>query len=165
MDGDQELVFRENVLARRVDAREGEEVTGRDCSLALGTGDSELGVEGDESGSGVGRVDDVAWPAPENRVKLVFTVGAVADVPAILQAWKTVAVIPAPRPLADVARERAGVADLRRANAVGSLREHRVLFSDQRIASEGGESDQATDRYPVLVRCNAIQARNGLQVQ
>ena len=69
-------------------------------------------------------------PAAENRVELVFAGDRKTLVAAGFVAREPVAEIPAPRPLAHVARQRADVADLRRRHAFGGFGQHRVLGAE-----------------------------------
>jgi len=56
-------------------------------------------------------------PAAENRVELVFTGNRKAGPSSVLKARKSIAEVPAPRTLADVARQRPDVPDLGRGHA------------------------------------------------
>src|SRR5207244_5766898 len=87
---------------------------------------------------------DVARPAAEDRVELVLAGGGEALAAAVFEARKPVAVVPAPRPLADVAGQGGDVADLWRAHAVGGLRQDRRRMIGCRLR------DSSVARPPIL---------------
>ena len=124
------LVRRQNRFSRGILLRQNEEVAGRHHALTRGADDAELRVERDQRRSRVGRVDDVAGPAAEDRVESVLAHDRKARLAAILQARKPIAEIPAPRTLADVAGQRSDVANLRRGHVFGCFGQHRVLTSN-----------------------------------
>ena len=88
---------------------------------------------------------DVAGAAAENSVKLILARSGETGVSAIFQTRKAVAKIPAPGPLADVARERSSVANLRRADLLGGFGQHRIFFANALIVAQSVERDQAAD--------------------
>src|SRR5579862_5007401 len=107
---------------------------------------------------------DVARAAAEDSMKLVLARSRKTDLAAVFQTRKAVAKIPAPGALANVARESAGVANLRRAHFLGGFRQHGVLFADALIAAQGIESDQAADLELPALNLNLIQPSDGLQI-
>src|SRR5437016_8318763 len=103
-------------------------------------------------------MDDVARSAAEDGVEFVFAGHRKAGVAAVFQTRKSVAKIPAPRPLADISGERAGVADLRCANDFGRFPQHGVLFAYERMVAERVERDQSADFHAAALRSHLIQA-------
>ncbi len=82
-----------------------------------------------------------------------------------LVATEAVAVIPAPGPLTDVARQRAHVADLQRRHVIRGLREHRVPIADAGVRAEGvqgSESAHIEAAFGPIV--HAIETVDGLEV-
>ena len=129
----QHFVVGQHVLARRVLLRQREEVARpARCARRPGPTMRNVASSATERRRRVRRMDDVARAAAEDRVELVFAGEREAGVAAVLEARETVAEVPAPRPLADVAGERPDVADLRRRDALGRFGEHRVLRADER---------------------------------
>ncbi len=153
MDLRQHFIVRQDVLARRIIGRQLEEIGRGDGPLARGTNDAKFRVQRDQRRRGIRRMHDKARAAAENRVEFVLAGNAEAGLPAVLVARESVAVIPAPRPLADVARERPGVADLGRSHVTRRFGEHVVVLADERIAAQRVERDQPADHHlPALLR-------------
>src|SRR5207237_1068933 len=100
VDLGQQLVLREYVFPRRIDPRQREKLARGYRAFARRTSHAKLCFERDQCRGGVRWMDDVTRATAENRMKLVFTVGAVADVAAVLETRKAVAIVPAPGPLA-----------------------------------------------------------------
>ena len=113
----------------------------------LGPSDVELRVERHQSRRGIGRMHDETRAAAEDGVELVLAVDREAGVAAGFEAREAVAEIPAPRALAHVARERPGIADLRRRHAPGRFGQHGVFAADERMVAERVERDQAADLH------------------
>ena len=111
----QYLVFAQNVFARGVYARQLEEFGCGHHAFAGWPRDLKLRIQRHQRGRGIGRMHDVAGAAAENGVKLVLARSRKTGVAAVLETRKAVAKIPAPGPLANIARQRSGVANLRRA--------------------------------------------------
>src|SRR5947207_15827700 len=88
---------------------------------------------------------DETGSAAEDCVKLIFAGDRKASIASSLEARESVAEIPAPRALAHVARERPGVADLRRRHASGSFRQSRVIAQNQRMMAQRIQRDLAAD--------------------
>src|SRR5260370_21630608 len=107
---------------------------------------------------------DVARPASEDGVELVLACGRKAVRAAVLETRKAIAVVPAPRALADVARQSPDVADLRCADAFCRRRQYSVTAADRRVVSKRIQGDQAADSYHPLFRRNAFEPANRLQV-
>jgi len=140
-----------------------EEIGGLDSPLAGRAGDAEHGVERDQGRRRIRRVDDVTGSASENRVKLVLARHRKTLVSARLEAREPVAVVPAPRALTQVARQRADVSDLWRRHALGRLGEHRVLTPDGGFATQRIERDHSPDRKPAAFRRHAIESLDPFQ--
>ena len=82
-------------------------------------------------------MNDVARTAAEDGVELVLSREREALVAAGLVAFEPIAVIPAPRALADVPGQCSGVADLRGRHASGGFGEHGVIFfRDQQLTPQ-----------------------------
>src|SRR5215472_2739832 len=90
-------------------------------------------------------MNDVAGAAAEDGVELIFARDGEALVAARLVAREAVAKIPAPGTLADVAGERAEVADLGRGDGFSGLGEDGVIAADAWVAAEGVQGDLAAD--------------------
>ncbi len=144
-DRGQHFIVGQHVLAGRILLGQREEIRGRERAFARRADDAELRVERHQRRRGVRRMHDEAGSAAEDRVELVLAGDREALIAAGFVARETVAEIPAPRALADVAGQRADVADLRRRDALGRFGQHRVLRSNQRVAAERIERDQAAD--------------------
>src|SRR4029450_13791157 len=86
----------------------------------------EGGAKRDQRGRRVGRMDDIAGAAAEDRVELVLAGEREALIPAVLVALEAVPEVPTPRTLTHVAGDRADVANLRRRRAAGGLGEDGV---------------------------------------
>ncbi len=132
----QHFVLRQDVFARGVHARQLEEFSRGNHALARRSRDVKLRVQRHQRRRGVRRMHDVAGPAAENGVELILARSRKTNVAAVLEARKTVAEIPAPGALANVARQRSGIANLRRAHLLGGFRQHRVFFANARIAAQ-----------------------------
>src|SRR4051812_40272055 len=91
-------------------------------------------------------MNDVARAAAENRVEFVFAGDRKARRAAVLQALEAVAVVPAPRTLADVAGERRDISYLRRRNRFRRFSQHRELPADRLVPAERVERREAADR-------------------
>src|SRR6266566_4694435 len=109
-------------------------------------------------------MDDVARPAAEDGVEFVFAGHRKADVASVFEARKSITEIPTPGPLADVARKRTGVADLRRADDFGRFCQHGVLFTDKRMMAERVERDQTADFHAAALRSHLIQPLDSAQM-
>ena len=111
-------------------------------SLHLG-----LGAQGDETRSQRGRIDDDALvPLGEDRVVAIFAVQGKALVAALQQAdGRLVPEVPAAVALAEVAAERAHVADLGAADHTGRRRQGRAAFADGRVGGDIGQLDARAD--------------------
>src|ERR1700732_4613685 len=75
-------------------------------------------------------VDDVTGAAAKDRVKSVLAYDGTARFAAILQAWKTIAEIPAPRTLANVPSQGANITNLRCCHSLSRFGQYRVLTSN-----------------------------------
>ena len=85
-----------------------------DGARATRTGDRGLSIQGEQCCSGVRGVDDVAQLPADDRVIAIVAGDGVAEVATFLVAVEILTSIePAPRPLIDVAAQRAEVADQR----------------------------------------------------
>ena len=93
-------------------------------------GDRRRRVQRQQRGGRIRRMDDVAQLAADDRVVAIVTGDGVAEVAALLVAVEVLAAEePAPRPLVDVAAQRAEVADQRRGDAQRGLRQQREAAS------------------------------------
>jgi hypothetical protein len=90
-------------------------------------------------------MDDIARAAAEDGIELVLAGGREALVAAGLVARKAIAEVPAPRALADVARERADVPDLRRRHRGGRFSEHGKWSAQRLVTAERVEGDEAAE--------------------
>src|SRR4051812_2990932 len=97
-------------------------------------------------------MDDVAGPAAEDRMELVFTGDGETGRAAVLETLETVPVVPAPRTLADVSGQRRHVADLRRRDTLGRLGEHGIAIAHNGRTRHGIEGHQAADRQAACRR-------------
>src|SRR5207245_10699881 len=79
-----ELVFLEDGLAEDILARPDEVAVERHVAIPADTGDLRFGVEREERGGGVGRVDDVAELTADDRVVTVVARHGVAEVATLL---------------------------------------------------------------------------------
>src|ERR1051326_6904172 len=114
----------ENVLAPGVHLRRHKKFLQRDRLFSGRAGDLDLRVERDQRGREIRRVDDVARAAAEDRMIAVVAGDGIADLAALAQTdVARRAKVPAERPLAEIARDGAGVANLRRGGFAGRLRE------------------------------------------
>ncbi len=154
----------EDVFTGRILARQHEELGGRHEPLARRPDNAERCVERDQRRRRVRRMDNVARPAAEDRMELILSVGRKTGVPAVLEAGKIIPEIPAPRALADIARQRADVPDLRRRDAAGRFRQNAVLLTDDRVLAERVKRDQPADVQPAGCLRHAIETFDGLQV-
>ena len=110
-----DLARLENIFMLEIDLRQNEKLFQRDHSLTPRVGDPDLRVESDERRGGVRRMNDIARPRAENRMITAIARHGIADLPAFSETIETRrAKVPTERPLADVAADGAGVADLRR---------------------------------------------------
>src|ERR1700686_2354556 len=106
---------------------------------------------------------DVTGTASEDGVKLVLARKREALVAAGLVAWEPVAVVPAPWPLTDIARQRADIPDLGRRDAARGFCEHRVPLLHRRVAAQRVEREQATDRDSSARGGDVIKTSDGLE--
>ena len=114
----------ENVLAPGVHLRCDEKFLQRHRFLARRSCNLDLGVERDERRREIGRMDDIARAAAEDGMIAVVARDGIADLAALAQTdVARRAEIPAERPLAEIPRDGAGVANLRRGGLAGRLRE------------------------------------------
>ena len=81
-------------------------------------------------------MNDVTWPSTENRVELILAPKRKARIAAILVTRKAVPEVPAPWPLAYVARKGPDVPDLRRRHSLRRFGKHRILPPDDIIAAQ-----------------------------
>src|SRR5439155_12555212 len=132
----EDLVILQYVFSLRVDARERKEFGRSNRPLAVGSDDAERRIERDERRGGIRRMDDVARTAAKDGVELVFPAGRETGVAAILEARKSVAEVPAPRPLADVAGQRPDIPDLRCPDALRGFGQDGEALPDGRFAAE-----------------------------
>src|SRR3954463_15743505 len=109
-------------------------------------------------------MDDIARPAPEDGVKLVFTGCRKAGGAAILETRKSIAEIPAPGPLADVAGERADISNLRSRHAFGRPRKHREIAANHGVPAERVQRYQTADGHAGSGLRDLIQLLDGLEV-
>src|SRR5438093_13130136 len=109
-------------------------------------------------------MDDVAGAPAENRVKLILPGHRVAHAPAVLQAVEPIAVVPAPRPLAHVSRNRRDVADLGRRHVDRGFRQHGVLLADHKMAADRIERCESADPQPATFGLDLIEALDRLQI-
>jgi hypothetical protein len=123
-----------------------------------------LGIEGNQRGRRVGWMNDVTWSAAEDRMELVLARGREALVSAILQAGESIAVIPAPGALADITGQSAGVANLRRSDAFGGFRKHRVVFANLRVVTQRVERNQPADLNLPGLCFHFVEPANRLQI-
>jgi hypothetical protein len=84
---------------------------------------------------------DVARTAAKDGVKLVFANDRKAGLASVFEARKPVPKIPAPRTLADIARQGADIPDLRCRDACRCFGQHRVLAANRRLLAESVERD------------------------
>ena len=128
----QQLVGREHVLHPDVLHRRHREVVGSvDDALAVRTDEPELRAVRDRGHSETGRMDDVSRTVAEDGVELILARRREAGVPAFFVADEFfVAVIPAPRPLVDVAAQRALIANLRRSDLACGFDQRRIHLRD-----------------------------------
>ena len=114
---------------------------------------------------GVRGVHDVARPAAEDRVVLVFPRRRRAAVAPILVAGKPAPEIPAPRPLTKIAGNRPHGAEGRCPDALAGLREGAEPVADQRLARQVGEARRSADPHPsVRTLGHALCVRDARQV-
>src|SRR5204863_2052198 len=118
-----------------------------DAAFARWSDDAERGAERDQRRRGIGGMHDVARTAAEDRVELILAGEREALIAAGLVARKSVAVVPAPRPLADIAGDRSDVANLRRRHAARRFGQHRVIATDDLIPAERVQCDLSADRH------------------
>ena len=90
-------------------------------------------------------MDDVTGTAAEDRVELILAREREAPVPTGLVARKPVPVVPAPRPLAQVAGQCPDVADLRRGHTLGRVGQYR---DSMQVVSIAGASRWVKWRAP-----------------
>src|ERR1700722_12753526 len=103
-------------------------------------------------------------PAAENRVKLILAIDRIADVATGLVALESVAVIPAPRPLANLPGQRAHIPDLRRRDAFGRLRQPRILPPDHLMPTQRIERNQSADVHAATGLGHLIEPADRLQI-
>src|SRR5207248_5686936 len=97
------------------------------------------------------RMHDVRRPVAENGMELILTRGCETGVAALLEADELlVAVIPAPRPLIDVAADSALIADLRRADVARRFDERRIQLRDLRVLGEIDDFHRGADLQAAL---------------
>src|SRR5437879_866528 len=108
-------------------------------------------------------MDDIAWPATEDRVELVLTREREALIAARLVAGESVTEVPAPRTLCDVAGNRSDVANLRRRDTARGFGEHRVLLLDCRMLADVVERGFATDGQATGCRRNLVRVAQATQ--
>ena len=164
LDRGEHFVIVQGVFARGILLWEREEVGRRERALAGGSDDAELGVERDQRGRGIRRMHDEARSAAEDGVELVLAGDRETLVAAGLVARETVAEIPAPGALADVARERARIANLRRGDAGGGFGQHGVFARDERVAAERVERDLSADAHGSAFGFDLIEPFDSAQV-
>src|SRR5579872_12737 len=109
-------------------------------------------------------MDDIAGAAAEDRMESVLAYDGKACIAAIFQARKSIAKIPAPRALANIAGKRADIANLRGCNCFGRFGQHRVLTSDQRMAAKRVKCDESADVHAAWRRRHLIEPLDRLQV-
>src|SRR5262249_43484683 len=98
--------------------------------------------EREECNRRIGRVHNVTRPAAENCVELVLAAEREACISTVLVTGKTISKIPAPRALANIARQRSDIPDLRCRNSLRSLCEDGVLAPNDVVPAERVERDQ-----------------------
>src|SRR5438132_394471 len=147
-----------------VTRRQNEEVIGGHYALTRGSHDAELRVERDQRGSCVRGMDDVTWAAAEDRMELVLATCGKAHRTAILQAGEAIAEVPTPWPLANVARERTDIADLRGRYRFGRFGQNGVLISNHRMAGESVQRDETADVHAACPWNHLVEPLDGLQV-
>src|SRR5690606_6837525 len=150
-----------------VDVRPDEEILRRDLALAARADDAHARVEDDERGRRVGRGHGDAAIRAEQAVLavLAFRRIGVAALAARAIAIDAVAVVPAACVLADVAADRARIADLRARDLARGLREHAVTPADQRIRLDLGQRRQRADLDAAVGRLtDAAQRRDAVQI-
>src|SRR5579864_8955309 len=109
-------------------------------------------------------MDDIAGAAAEDRVETVLAADGEACIAAILQARKSVAEIPAPGALANVAGQGANIANLRSRHCFGCFGQHRILTPNQRMAAQRVKRDEAADVHAACRRRHLVESFNGLQI-
>lgn len=139
----------ENIFSVESGSREEEEAfEGRGSRGAVGTRDDDVRVEGDQSGAGVGGVNDIAGTSAEDRVVLVVGVFGVGEA-SVSAFFETVilfvAEVPASGTLAEVSAEGAAVTDLGGADGFGGLGEGGIALSNEGIFGDFGEGGEGAD--------------------
>ena len=149
---------------RRVQPWQDEEVGRRHPALAARPHHREGGAKRDQRGRRVGRMDDVAGTAAEDRVELVLAGEREALIPAVLVALEAVPEVPAPRTLTHVAGDGADVANLWRRRAAGALGEHGVILPEAVVPTDGVERRLAADDDARCRRRDLVQVCHRLQI-
>ena len=147
-------------------SRQDIELLQRDVLSAGGVGDDDTRVAGDERRRQVGRVHDERRSAAQDRVIAAVAQGGEADVTALLETRvQGRPVVPAARPLAQVAADRSDVADLRRADAPGRLGDGREIAAHPAVLRHGGQGrERAETQGAVRVEAHVLQLANRLEV-
>src|SRR5260370_37983635 len=109
-------------------------------------------------------MEDVAWAAAEDRMELVLATYGKAHQTAILQAREAIAEVPTPWPLANVARERTDIADLRGRYRFGRFGQNGVLISNHRVAGESVQRDETPDVHAACPRHHLVEPLNCLEI-
>src|SRR5712672_2880389 len=109
-------------------------------------------------------MDDIAGAAAKDRMESVLTYDGKACLSAILQAWKPIPEIPAPRALANVAGQRTDIANLWGRNCFGRFGQHRILTSNQRMSPERVKRDEPADVHAACRRRHLIEPFDCLQI-
>src|SRR5207245_10731055 len=111
------------------------------------------------------RADEVRGPAPEDRVVAVVAVDHHRSAAVLRQKAEARAVVPAARPLKDIAAHRADTADLRRAHALHRGPQRGIALAQPGVTEqllEGGQGAQAQAAGPVIA--DARQLLDAAQV-
>ena len=136
-----------------------------ESSFARRSGDFDLRAERHQRRRGIRRMDDVARPAAEDRVKTAIAGHRVANLPAFAQAGEVRrAKIPAERPLANIAGDRAGIANLRRRRFAGGIGKNQQFFPDRRVFFDVRELGQRADAKPAALFFDIVQTGDSFQI-
>src|SRR6516162_6832251 len=109
-------------------------------------------------------MDDIARTAAEDCVKFVLARDAEAGFPAIFEARKAIAKVPAPGPLANVAGNCACITNLGSADGSRRVGEHFVAATNDRVLTHGRECREAADPHLSTLLRDLVERRYGLQV-
>ena len=110
-------------------------------------------------------MDDETEPAAQHRMVLVPSFGSKTPASSFLAADNLrVAVVPAARPLAEVAADSADVANLRGGERESGLVKSGVFMPDERVSGQVGHSGQCANPDAVVFFFNIREPRDCLEV-